>query len=144
MMTLEELVERLNALRSIFERDERILAMYLFGSYVDGYATEGSDVDLGIVFKEAIPLDDELVLAADIDSVLPGTRVDVVNMNRARLPLRHRILRTGILLFERCPDRLADFVEDTILRYIDFAPDLEAYNREFDRSVAEVYGVRRS
>ncbi|OGO40096.1 MAG: hypothetical protein A2Z04_03585 [Chloroflexi bacterium RBG_16_57_9] len=143
MLTLDELIERLSTLMPIFDRDQRIIAIYLFGSHIDGYATPGSDVDLGIVFAEDIPLDDELAIAMDIDAALSGIRVDVVNMNRARLPLRHRILRMGILLFERHPDRVADFIEDTILRYIDFAPDLEAYNREFDRAMAEVYGVRR-
>ena len=50
----EGLIETLkNRLSGIFSQDERIIAAYLFDSYADGSAYEGSDLDLGIMLDPA-------------------------------------------------------------------------------------------
>ena len=136
------MVERLKQqLGPIFEGQPCIVAAYLFGSYAEGYVTTRSDIDLALVFGEDIPFREELRLAAMLDLALEVSAVDVVNLNRAPLSLRHRVLLQGVLLYERDPIKHATFIEDTIVRYLDFVPTLELFHREFDASVEEAYAL---
>lgn len=134
----EEQVERL--VRRLREYPN-VLAVFLFGSQVDGYASPESDVDLAVLFERDPSLEEELDLGVAAEEALGMERVDVVNLNRAQLLLRHRAI-SGLLIYERDPVRISDFIEDTILRYIDYEPDLRAFYRDYDQALEEAYGIR--
>lgn len=131
---LERLVQRLREYPNV-------LAVFLFGSQVDGYATPESDVDLAVLFEQDPSLEEELDLGIVAGETLGTERVDVINLNRAHLLLRHRAVG-GRLLYERDPIRVSDFIEETILRYIDYEPDLRAFYRDYDQALEEAYGIR--
>ncbi len=131
---LERLVQRLREYPNV-------LAVFLFGSQVDGYASEESDVDLAVLFERDPSLEEELDLGVAAYEALGTERVDVVNLNRAHLLLRHRAIG-GLLIYERDPVRVSDFIEETILRYIDYEPDLRAFYRDYDQALEEAYGIR--
>ncbi|MBC7227063.1 MAG: nucleotidyltransferase domain-containing protein [Thermoflexales bacterium] len=119
-----------------------VLAAFLFGSQVDGYATPESDIDLAVLFEREPSLQEELDLGVALCEALGTEKVDLVNLNRAHLLLRHRAI-SGHLLYERDPVRVSDFIEETILRYIDYEPDLRAFYRDYDQTLEEAYGIRR-
>ncbi len=84
------------------QRRQQVEAVYLYGSYAKGVATEWSDIDLAIVspdfsddlFQEQLAL---MLLAANIDDRIeprPFTPEDF-NINE---PLVNEIQRTGISL----------------------------------------------
>lgn len=116
-----------------------VLAIFLFGSQVEGYATPESDIDLGVLFAHDPDLEEELDLAGALCDLLDTDRVDVVNLNRADLLLRHRAI-SGRLVYERNPEQVSDFIEETVLRYIDYEPDLRAFYRDYDQALGEAYG----
>jgi predicted nucleotidyltransferase len=135
------LVDRLPQLQDLFARHENVLGVFLFGSQVDGYATPHSDVDLAVLYEQDPDLPEELALGVAVSEILGTERVDLVNLNRANLLLRHRAI-CGRVLYERDADRVSDFIEFTIRRYVDYAPRLAAYYRDYDRALEEAYGLR--
>jgi hypothetical protein len=114
--------DELHQLRPLFEANSRILAAFVFGSQVDGYATPRSDVDLAILFDGSVPLKEQLAIQSRATEIL-GKDVDPLSISNAPLLLRHRAIR-GRLLFERDPLAVANLIEDTLRRYRDFAPRL--------------------
>ena len=114
--------DRLDQLRRLFEETPRVLAVFVFGSQIDGYATPRSDVDLAVLFDADIPLREQLMLQAKLAEIL-GKDVDLISFKEAPLLLRRRALQ-GQLLFERDPIAVANLIEDTLRRYRDFAPRL--------------------
>ena len=132
--------DRLDQLRPLFERDPRVLAVFAFGSQINGYATPRSDVDLAILFEDDVPLKEQLALQVKIAESL-GKDIDLVSINDAPLLLRHRILQ-GRLLFERKPVAVANLIEDTLRRYRDFAPRLREGRTVYYESLEQDYGTR--
>jgi predicted nucleotidyltransferase len=45
--------ENAKRLIKLFENDEKVLVVYLFGSYVKGVQTSRSDIDIAILLSEA-------------------------------------------------------------------------------------------
>ncbi len=138
---MEELLQRLAELRPIFEQEPRIAAVYLFGSQVDGYAMPWSDIDLAVLWTEPVSFATELDLGVQLSLVLGTDRIDLLNLGKAPLPLKQRVISTGLLLYERTPEPLSNFIEETMRRYFDFCPVLETYHREFVRSLEYDYAL---
>ena len=67
--------------------------------------------------------------------------MDVVDLRRTPLELRHRVISSGHLLYEREPERVSDFIEATMLRYFDFRHVLETYHRESAESLDHDYAT---
>jgi len=111
------------------QRPDVVLA-YLFGSQATGTADPESDVDVAVVLDGG----DDGVLEAmveiedDLKSFLPGKPADVVVLNHAGLRLRHEVVSTGCLLYERHPDDRVDFEVKSQVQYFDWQP----VERQFD------------
>jgi predicted nucleotidyltransferase len=106
-----------------------VAAAYLFGSYAREESREGSDVDLGVLFKEAPPK----VLVGPV-SELHGRlelalrrEIDLVAMNDAPVDLVHRILRDGVLVNEGDPSGRVAFEVRARGEYFDLKPYLDEY-----------------
>jgi predicted nucleotidyltransferase len=138
---VKELLKRLEPLQPILGEESRIVAAYLFGSQADGYAMPWSDVDLAILWAEIVTPATELALDAEISLALGTDKVDVVNLAKVSLALQYRVIATGTLLYERNAIQLAEFVQRTLVRYFDFLPVLQTYEREFMRSLEHDYGT---
>ena len=52
---MDDLQQRLAHLQPVFESEPRIVAVYLFGLHVDGYAMPWSDIDLPVLWVEPVP-----------------------------------------------------------------------------------------
>lgn len=86
------ITELASAVREVVESDPRVVAVYLFGSRAGGDASDRSDVDLGILFHEAVPLRDVVLLESELEEAL-GTSVDLVDLGSARAFLALEIIR---------------------------------------------------
>ena len=120
-------VERI--LTEHLERDSRVAAAYLFGSFATGTARPDSDVDVGVLYLRSPghrlldqPFSDEAALAERL-----GRRVEIVVMNGAPPDLVHRILRANALLFERDRSRRIAFEVQARNEYFDLLPILHQY-----------------
>lgn len=133
------LKQKMPALKKFFAYDPRVLAVFLFGSQVDGYATARSDIDLAVLFDRQVDLDDELGLEAEISRLLGTDAVDVVNLNEADLRFRFRAIN-GKLLYERDYVRVSDFIEETLIAYPDYQIFMDRYNEDYFSGMRQDYG----
>lgn len=139
--SLLSVCEQLARLRPAFEADPRVLAVFVFGSHVDGYATERSDIDLAIWFDRPLSLMDEAAFLAGLCDAAGTDQLDLLNLNTAPVALQHRAI-SDALLYERDADRVSDFIERVTLRYLDLKPMLDEFNRQYTLAMQEAYGVR--
>jgi predicted nucleotidyltransferase len=112
------------AVRAAGERRPGLQALWVFGSRGDGTAHEGSDLDVGVLWEPAQPLEATLALEEELSrsAELP---VDVVDAARAGAFLALEIVR-GERVF--CRDEVAaDLFELYVLRR---AGDLLPFERE--------------
>jgi uncharacterized protein YutE (UPF0331/DUF86 family)/predicted nucleotidyltransferase len=102
MVDADDASEGLKRLREELQGDGNVLLAYVFGSYGQGYTTPLSDVDVAVLLKDNSP--DRL---GDLWSRLAKTlkisedRVDIVDLTRAPLRLKHHIVRRGFKLVDR-------------------------------------------
>ena len=127
-------------LRQACAGEPRVLAVFLFGSQINGYATPHSDVDLAILLEEEPTLEEWLGFEVRLCQALGRDDLDLLSLGRASISLRFRAI-SGRLLYERAPDRVSDFIQRTLVEYYDFQPVLETYQREFARSLEKDYGL---
>jgi predicted nucleotidyltransferase len=111
------------ALLEILPAEPDIVAAYLFGSVVRGTAGPLSDIDIGLLIGDAH--DREAVCGRVMDALcrrLRASRVDVVSLADAPMPLRYRVVRDGSLVACRDARVLERFIVETVLHYLDFQP----------------------
>ena len=100
-----------------------VVAAYLFGSLARGNAGPLSDVDVGLLVGDANEAN--AICGRTMDALcrrLHTSRVDVVSLGTAPVPLGYRIIREGSLVSCRDAGRLERFVTQTVLEYLDFKP----------------------
>jgi uncharacterized protein YutE (UPF0331/DUF86 family)/predicted nucleotidyltransferase len=113
----DELASRLTSELSALPEVE---LAYLFGSHAQNRTRAESDIDLAVqVDPAAAPRQTLAMLFDHLGRVVPSDRLDIVLLNVAPSLLRHRILATGRLLFERSPLVRVRFVTRTIRDYQD-------------------------
>jgi uncharacterized protein len=118
------------AAESIFGTAPVALA-YLHGSQASGQATPLSDVDVAIVTEGVISARDRLRLELSLETALAaflGRDVDVRVINQAPLPVRGRVVQTGVLLYARDDAVRVDFETAVRSAYFDFLPVVQ-YHR---------------
>lgn len=124
-------------LREFFQKEVRtiggadIVAVYLFGSVARNQATDRSDVDIGFLLaRDPVPSLDATgqVLAAQLVPVV-RREVDPVVLNRAPADLVHRVLRDGVLVYDRDPAARIAFEVYKRNEYFDLMPILHEYRR---------------
>jgi predicted nucleotidyltransferase len=112
------------------EFDESIVAAWLFGSVARGTARPDSDVDVAILRRTDRPAVRLTDLPLDVEDRLGrrlGRTVQVVDVARAPADLVHRVLRDGVLLFDRDSSRRIAFEVEARNRYFDMAPIWRQY-----------------
>jgi predicted nucleotidyltransferase len=127
-------------LKNACSEEPIVLAVFLFGSYADGYATEHSDVDLGLLLMGSPGLQERLALEVRLCQALEREDVDFLLLRDAPISLRFRAI-SGRILYEREPDSVSDFMQRTMVEYYDFQHVLKTYEREFAKSLEHDYGL---
>lgn len=115
-----------------------LAGVYLFGSYATAHQTPLSDVDLALIFERGRVPDErqELELQAAVVEVLGVEDVSLAVLNRAPLAFQFKVLSEGRRLAAFDEIACADFLEEVIDRYADFAIDERRFHREYDRAFA--------
>jgi predicted nucleotidyltransferase len=116
-----------------FRARKEVSTLYLFGSLAGGRKTAESDIDIAVLVDERKlkkadygRLKDEYYHASPGFSLRP---VDIVVLNTAPPYLRHRILKTGRILFDRNRRLRVNFTTEAIIEYLDFKPLEDIFNR---------------
>jgi len=124
--------DKIKKLKALFKK-YNLLAVYLFGSQVDGTAHDKSDYDFGLLFKTSPALGETSLLMLEIEeeaSKILNREVDIVILNSATIQQRFMIISRGVLLYTSDDNKRRDFEDITIRDYLDFKPFLDLYHKE--------------
>ena len=108
-----------------------ITAVYLFGSWVSGSATESSDLDIAFLLDEKAYREDPIhasapaYLAAARVSEALACKTDVTVLNGSSLEMAYEIITSGRCIVETDPDRRIDYEIALKGMYFDFKPFLD-------------------
>jgi len=97
MRTLDEVIGQLRRMQPDLRRRYPIREMGVFGSYVRGEQTEGSDLDLVVDLGDGIGLIELAGLRQDLSDAL-GLRVDLVVKDALNRRIGRRILSEAVML----------------------------------------------
>lgn len=126
MMTTAKQDEDINRAIEYFRQRDEVSALYLFGSLVAGRQHEESDLDLAVLVDERKLKQvnyEALKRAYYAASAGFSLRiVDIVVLNVAPPCLKHQVLKTGKVLFDRNRRLRVRFTERAIMDYLDFKP----------------------
>lgn len=117
-------------LETVFNKENKVLIAYLFGSYARGVETTKSDIDIAILLSENPPkmLEYYLHLINELSKVL-NNEVDLIILNTAPPLLKHQIIKHGKLVY--CKDEKAriEFETRTHGEYLDFSIAIARYDK---------------
>jgi predicted nucleotidyltransferase len=100
-----------------------VLSTYLFGSIATGFDGADSDVDIAVLLDDNVPSEKVIELRFQLMDLFEdyfGRAVDVVILNNASLKLIHQVLKYGMLLYTREPEKARDFAIQKRKEYFDF------------------------
>lgn len=121
------------------KEDARVLTAYVFGSYGTERQTIMSDIDIAILFNGELTLFEELGYAAEVSSIFQSDKIDIINLNNAPVYLCHEIIYSGTKIFERFPEKTADFVEKVLEEHHDYEFILKKYREDYEQGLKEEY-----
>ena len=138
---LKVIETKIQRLKSYAEKNENIVAVYIFGSYGTKHQHFSSDMDFAVLFKESVTLFEELEIESDISQIFERDDIDLVNLNKAAIDISYQVLYTGDLLFCRDEILLADFKEKVFNIYGDYGIVLKKFYDDYLEGMREEYGT---
>ena len=86
----------------IHANNPQIIAVYLYGSRVKGYAIKSSDTDIGVVVDSRDELENEREIVFQISNALPFKNSDVriIDIKSAKIYVRN-VIKNGKVLYVR-------------------------------------------
>ncbi len=109
-----------------FKGRDEVSALYIFGSAANGKETAESDIDIAVLIndrkkgrKTYESLKKTYYSASPKFSLRP---IDIVVLNTAPPFLKHRIIKTGKVLFDRNRRLRVRFTANAIIEYLDYKP----------------------
>ncbi|MBS4030899.1 MAG: nucleotidyltransferase domain-containing protein [Clostridiales bacterium] len=136
---IENVLRNQNQLDVIFNKYD-LVAVYLFGSRVDGSATPESDFDFGLLFRENPSFEEAVILETNIvseASEILNADVDTMVLNSASIEQKFLIIKRGIVVYSSNDNLRTDFEDVTIRDYLDFKPFLNTFRKEVRETIKE-------
>lgn len=126
-------------LTRFFEHDNRVAAVYLYGSIVHGPFGEESDLDVGVLFRDKqVPLPREIFdLQVKLSETL-SMNVDLVALNQVSPILSMQVLRKG----ERIMNFDSRAVNNYFVRVVNDYDDLKRVRKPIEDNIlnGRIYG----
>ncbi len=113
---------------------------YLFGSTARGESNCLSDIDIAVLFDDALlrkeSFDPQVELISELTCILKTDNVDLVVLNDSPLLLTYNIIREGIILKSDEPLRVK-FETKVMSRYLDERYHIERHAKESLKRTSE-------
>lgn len=113
---------------------------YLFGSTARGESNCLSDIDIAVLFDDALlrkeSFDPQVELISELTCLLKTDNVDLVVLNDSPLLLTYNIIREGIILKSDEPLRVK-FETKMMSRYLDERYHIERHSKESLKRISE-------
>lgn len=106
-----------------FFQNKPVIAVYLYGSAVEGKLKTLSDIDIGVLLTDDVLrqeyLDKRLKYISELTKFLGPKKADVVILNEAPPLLAHQIITTGQAVYIADQFRKTRFEVETLKKYDD-------------------------
>ena len=112
----ERIEERLRTILERASTDDDVLAIFLFGSYVEK-KTDYRDIDVALLIKDSAK---EISVLTRYDDMEGDPKFDISCINSMGTMIKHEVLDHGVVLLSKNQDMLYDFAEQTSKEYADF------------------------
>ena len=126
-------------LQQLFKANN-FIAVYLFGSRVDGLAGENSDYDFGLLLENYPGLENaslfQFMFEEEATAIL-NTKVDAIILNEASIEQNFLIISRGVLVYSKDDNKRTDYEDIVIRNYLDFKPFCDLYRQEVRESIKE-------
>lgn len=116
----------LKRITSYFKERGEVSALYVFGSLAKANETKESDIDIAVLVDETKLekknfelLKRRYYAASPYFSLRP---IDIVLLNTASPFLKHQVIKTGRILFDRNRKLRVRFTAQAITEYLDYKP----------------------
>ncbi|WKV10282.1 nucleotidyltransferase domain-containing protein [Thermoanaerobacterium sp. CMT5567-10] len=138
MRNLTNIKKQIDLLVDYVKENHNILALYIFGSYGTEYQNENSDIDFAVLYERMPSLNDELSLEVKFSEILGTDDIDLINLNKASLEFKHKVIYTGDLLYCRDYLKLADFKENVFKFYGDYGITMKFFYDDYLKGLNEI------
>lgn len=106
--------------RKVCRAQPRVAALYAFDPEGTG------DYQVAALYGGVLSWSDRLDLEMAVAQALELEGVEIIDLRRMPLVFRYDVLKRGEPLFAGHPEKLAIFIEETVVRYSSYYPLLEA------------------
>lgn len=116
--------EKLDTLISILQKEKDVIALYVFGSQAKGRTRPDSDFDMAIAVRERTTKDELYFLGKFKHLPIPlpqNIHLTVVDLQSSSPLLLQRIVKTGVVLYQKSAQDITVFQAQVALRYFDTA-----------------------
>ena len=136
--------EIMDALSHYLERQPDIAAAYIFGSLARGRFRAGSDVDIAILYNpdnagKFARFERRLDLEIALEEIVRRS-VQVIDLERAGLPLQYQVRKYGKLIVEKDRDLRVNFEVNARRRYFDMQRFYQLRNTAVLEGIGEERG----
>jgi len=133
-MAREDVIKNLEEL---FKLEDLVNFSYLFGSRASGHERPDSDFDIAIYPSDRfIKNYDELAklsllskLELNLEKALGTEKIDLIDLSNATPLLRFKVIKSGVLIFEKDKLERVSKITRWISEYLDIQPFLEYRNK---------------
>jgi len=127
-----------SVLTEIFKAYTEIIAVYLFGSYLEN-KDQCRDIDLAVLLKHPArcQMDMYMELYPRLAEALSPLEPDLLFLHTATLPIRFEVISTGVVIYTSDDALRTDFEYITSGEYMDFRHYLDISRQELFTLIKE-------
>ena len=127
-------------LQAYFSRQPEVRLAYLYGSVATGQMWAESDLDVGVLFDDALTPHERfrraLRMCSEVEEALDrALEADARELNDAPVEFQYQVYYHGCCLYARDENERVSFETRVMREYFDFVPVLEEYYREMFRRI---------
>ncbi len=132
-------IRNLGKIKEKLAADDRVAAIFLFGSFARGQAGPLSDVDIAVFLSPQVDSGDylniRLEMMGEAAALLESDDIDLLILNEASPALADHVARYGTRLLVKDEASLPAFLERSLVLYLDFEPYAKAYDGELTERI---------
>lgn len=131
-------LDKIAKLTDIFRIYPEIIAVYLFGSYLEE-SEQARDMDLAVLLKQPVKsqVDVYMSLYPRVAEALAPLEADLLFLRSASLPVRFEAVSRGKVIYSCDDERRTDYEYAVAGEYMDFKYHLDIARQELFESIKE-------
>ncbi len=135
--------KELQRIMDYFSLRLEVMTLFIFGTFDTPFEREDSDIDIAVLVNPVITKDVLESLKNEYYAASTGFSlkcIDIVILNSAPVPLKHRILKTGRIIIDRDTEYRKHITASAIQEYLDYSFIEDVYFDEMGKRLRRAAG----